>query len=364
MPDETAVKRSAMLTQADIQQLLSNPSAESRARVGGKVADVYDGRAMSDRERQLADGILRVLAQDVELAVRKSLAEHLQSNPDVPHDIARKLATDVIEVAEPVLINSNVLTNVDLIDIIRTQPTAAQVAVAKRRTVPEPVSDALAATGVELVVATLVRNNGAEISERTFERVINDFSQSEDVTSGMVSRQKLPPGVTRRLIDVVSDTLKMELISKHDVPEDVAERIVLKSQEDTLKDLLGSAPSERNVEQLVKSLKQRGRLNAKLVLRSLDVGDREFFEYALSELSGIAYQNAVRLISDRGTQGLLAIYRKARLPEDEYPSVRYQVDRLYNLRAGSTYAPTTAPGANMVGFEGDFFSGGGWVGDN
>jgi uncharacterized protein (DUF2336 family) len=367
MPDEAAKGRAGMLSQADIDQLLRNPSPEGRTRVAGKVADIYDRSSLTDREKQLADGILRLLAKDVETAVRKTLSHHLRSNPDVPHDVARKLAMDVIEVAEPILRHSEVLTTVDLIDIVRTREADAQVAVAKRRSVPEPLSDALAATGVELVVATLVRNNGASISERTFERVIADYGDRENVTAGIVSRNHLPTAVTERLIDVVSDSLKLELIGKHDVPAEIAEKIVLRSQEDTVKDLLGAEPARRDVGQLVRGLARQGRLSGRIVLRSLDVGDREFFEHGMAELAGVPFENAIRLITDRGTQGLLALYRKARLPEDHFPSVRYQVDRLYNLRAGATYAPTTPPGANMVGFEGDFFDGGvggGWVGNN
>ncbi|MEQ9328268.1 MAG: DUF2336 domain-containing protein [Rhodospirillales bacterium] len=366
MPDEAAKGRAGMLSQADIEQLLRNPSPESRTRVAGKIADIYDKSALTEREQQLADGILRLLAKDVELAVRKALSHHLQSNPDVPHDIARKLAMDVIEVAEPILRHSEVLTTIDLIDIVRTREPAAQVAVAKRRSVPEPLSDALAATGVELVIATLVRNDGAEISERTFDRVIADYGDRENVAAGIVSRSHLPAAVTERLIGVVSDSLKLELIGKHDVPAEIAEKIVLRSQEDTVKDLLGSKPAKRDVGSLVKGLARQGRLSGRIVLRALDVGDREFFEHGMAKLAGVPLENATRLISDRGTQGLLALYRKARLPEDNFPSVRYQVDKLYNLRAGSTYAPTTSPGANMVGFEGDFFGGGGggWVGSN
>lgn len=367
MPDEAAKGRAGMLSQADIEQLLRNPSPEGRTRVAGKIADIYDKSTLTEREKQLADGILSLLAKDVEIAVRKALSHHLQSNPDVPHDIARKLAMDVIEVAEPILRHSEVLTTIDLIDIVRTREPAAQVAVAKRRSVPEPLSDALAATGVELVVATLVRNDGAEISERTFDRVIADYGDRESVAAGIVSRSHLPAAVTERLIGVVSDSLKLELIGKHDVPAEIAERIVLRSQEDTVKDLLGSEPAKRDVGPLVKGLARQGRLSGRIVLRALDVGDREFFEHGMAELAGVPLENATRLISDRGTQGLLALYRKARLPEDNFPSVRYLVDKLYNLRAGSTYAPTTSPGANMVGFEGDFFGGGGgggWVGSN
>ena len=59
------------------------------------------------------------MAKDVELAVRRSLSESLRSARHLPHDVALRLASDVEAVALPILANSPVLTDADLIDLVR-----------------------------------------------------------------------------------------------------------------------------------------------------------------------------------------------------------------------------------------------------
>src|SRR5690606_22052428 len=101
--------------------------------------------------------------------VRAALAENLKEYAGLPRDLALTMARDVDTVALPVIRFSEVLEDDDLLEIVRTQDTARQAAVAQRATVSERVSDALVETGKEDVVATLVGNDGAALSDATFE---------------------------------------------------------------------------------------------------------------------------------------------------------------------------------------------------
>ena len=58
------------------------------------------------------------MAQDAELAVRRALSHSLRSAAQLPHDVALRLASDVEAVALPILINSPVLTDQDLIALV------------------------------------------------------------------------------------------------------------------------------------------------------------------------------------------------------------------------------------------------------
>src|SRR5690606_41667787 len=51
---------------------------------------------------------------------------------DLPREIANKLAADIDTIALPVIMNSPVLTDADLVEIIRACPPSKQVAVASR----------------------------------------------------------------------------------------------------------------------------------------------------------------------------------------------------------------------------------------
>ena len=106
------------------------------------------------------------------------------------------MGNDVDSVALPVIQFSEVLNDKDLMQIAKTQSTEKQNAVAQRPIVSGQISNALVDTGKEEVVAILVGNDVAAISDQTFEKVLDDFSKSDVVKTNMVHRQKLPVAVS------------------------------------------------------------------------------------------------------------------------------------------------------------------------
>ena len=72
---------------------------------------------------------------------------------------------------------------------------------------------------------------------------------------------------------------------------------------------------------LIRQLRENGRLTPSIVLRSLCMGDLNFFEAAVAELAGVTLANARQLIQDSGTLGLQAIYEQTGLPPSHFPAV-------------------------------------------
>ena len=120
----------SQLSASDVELLLGESSAEARASTVAKIAMDFEHGEMDDSARQIAEDIFRHLARDVEVQVRQALSENLKESRVVPHDVALILANDVIEVAEPLLRSSQVLTDEDLIEIVRTQQMTSLAAVA------------------------------------------------------------------------------------------------------------------------------------------------------------------------------------------------------------------------------------------
>src|SRR5690349_7847854 len=106
------------LTQADVARLLAEPSPAARAEVADKLARELDRAALTEAELAIAQDIVRTMAKDVELAVRRALSQSLRSARHLPHDVAVRLAEDVEAVALPILAESPVLTDADLIALV------------------------------------------------------------------------------------------------------------------------------------------------------------------------------------------------------------------------------------------------------
>jgi len=313
------------LTKEDVARLLSNPSADTRAETAAKIAGGFEVGALSDAERQLAEEIFRVMVKDAEVRVREALAQNLKENPDIPHDVAISLAEDVEQVALPVLLLSDVLTDDDLIAIISSQSPEKQVAIARRPSVSENVSDALVETGNEEAVTSLVSNEGAEISERSLLKVVDDLGDRESIQDAMVHRGKLPVTVSERLVTMVSEKFAADLIGRNDLPDNAVTDLILQTRERAVISL--SADSEEgDVERLVNQLHKNGRLVPSIILRGLCMGDMTFFEAAMAELAGVSLMNARTLIYDSGTLGLRTICRQANIPLPQLIAVRAAID--------------------------------------
>ncbi len=314
------------LTAADVARLLADPSAKIRADTADKIAAKFNEGTLSTSERAIAEDIFRQMVKDAEVRVRESLSNNLKQCAELPPDIARRLAADVESVAVPMLEYSEVLTDADLIEIARQQSTEKQKAIARRATVSEGVSDVLVDTGSEAVVVTLVANNGAQISEPSLHKVVENFGESEAIQRPLVHREKLPVTVAERLVSKVSDNLLTYLVTHHELPPALASDLILESRERATVSLLDPGDDAVDVEKLVAQLQNSGRLTPSLILRAICVGDLGFLEASLAALANIPVVNTRILVHDGGALGLKSICDQAGIPGEIYPAIRAAVD--------------------------------------
>lgn len=321
------------LSAADVERLIHDPSVATREATAAKIAHAFQPEALSPAERQLAEEIFRMMLHDAEARVRRALSKNLKDNPAVPHDVALALAGDVAEVAVPMLESSAVLTEADLVAIIRSRPAEQQAAVARRHDLTEKVSETLVKTGDAMAVAALMRNEGAPLAEATLQKAVDRFGRDERVNASMVARAKLPVAVAERLVVLVSDRLRQHLVTHHELPPDIATDLVLDSRERATVGLTSGA-DQMDVRALVEQLHRHDRLTPTILLRALCTGDVDFFESAMAELAGIPVANAYRLIHEPGRLGLKRLYEHCGLPKALYPVVRAAVDVAQEMQIG------------------------------
>ena len=317
------------LSAQDVQSLLANPAPEQRARVVSQLAIDIDSGRLSVSEWQLALDIMRAMAADAEVMVRRAVAASMKSSENLPHEIALRLARDDISVALPVLENSLVLSDDDLISILADGNGAKQVAIARRPLVSETLASAIVDTGNAAAVTTLVSNDGAALTEPLLKKTLDRYGQFETVKAAMVHRDQLPVTITERLVSLVSEKLKLTLAARHRLPADVATDIILDARERATVSLLSQGSSQEDTHALIQQLHASGRLTPSLVLRALCSGDMRFVEDAMAEIAGTSADKASLLIHDAGRLGLKALYMKCRFPEALYPAFRVAVDVIH-----------------------------------
>jgi len=316
---------SGTLTQQDVQRLLTDPSPGTRAEMAGKVAAHFGDRQLSPSERALAEDIVRIMARDVAATVRAALSANLKTNPDIPRDVALTMARDVEEVSLPFIEVSQVLSDADLVEIIRSGSAEKQTAVARRADVSQTVAGVLVDEAAEKAVAALLANESADVSEAQMGKALDRFPDSQAVAEPLVARPRLPVTVAERLVTLVSEQLRERLVAKHELPADLAADLVLQSREKATYGLVGGA-GDQELDRLVKQLKAGNRLTPSLLLRALCMGDLPFFEVALAQMAQIPVANARLLIHDAGKLGMKSLFERSGMPARLYPAIRVAVD--------------------------------------
>ncbi|MDY0883515.1 DUF2336 domain-containing protein [Dongia soli] len=316
-----------ILTQADVQRLITSPSSDVRAATAIKVSQAFNTVGLSDKERDLAKQILRVMAKDAEAMVRGALASHLKASSELPRDVAIALARDIESVSLPVLEFSKVLSDADLIEIVRTASAEKQQAVAQRETVSSELANALIDHSKNAaVVAALMRNQGADLGEAEYKKALDKHGEDIGVTNAVLGRGQLPITIAERLVNMASERLRDFLVDQRDLSSEMAADLVIQARERATVSLLPSGMNSTDVVELVKQLRDNRRLTPSLILRTLCTGDIAFFEASLAVLSNTAIVNARLLIHDEGRLGLKTIYAHTSLPQNLYPAFRVAFD--------------------------------------
>lgn len=174
---------------------------------------------VSDRcdDEQVAqyDEVLCQLAELVESEARAHVAKLLAPLDRAPGNVVVKLANDEIEVAQPLLEFSNVLSDDDLIEIIANQSEEHRVAIAGRQQVPERVGEAIVEHGETASVIKLVRNTNAEIGQQALERLAERAASDAAIAADLRGRDDLDWKGLSSKIEAVGDRVR-ETMSRID----------------------------------------------------------------------------------------------------------------------------------------------------
>jgi len=167
---------------------------------------------------ELYDGILQVLIAAVEVNARAEIAQRLAPVDGVPPNTIRTLALDdAIEVAEPVLAQSNALSDDVLTHCIKIKGQEHLLAIATRTKLSETITDQLVTRGDIKVLHTLASNPGAAISDLGFGILVKKSAEDDWLSERVARRIDIPEHHLRELVSKASEVVRQKLTA--DLPE-------------------------------------------------------------------------------------------------------------------------------------------------
>src|SRR3989338_6669997 len=289
-------------------QLAKEPSGEKRRELLRDVADLFfeEPKGLSGREIDYFSDIIGKIAFDLEMEVRKDLAERMAGADWAPRSLLVMLANDEIEVARPILVESGVLHNADLINIIKRHSQEHLVAISLRKNISEDVTDFLVDKGNDKVLETLACNEGAVLSRKSMERMTERSTQNKALHEPLIMRDDMPADLKHEMFLYVSSALRKHILSTvKDIDEAEIDKLMEESRLkiDSPADDIEVSPAE----QFIIRKEQLNRLNPELLVQLLRQGRIAEFVAGVAHLAKMDVQTTHKITFDDSGEALAVV---------------------------------------------------------
>ena len=196
----------------DLDEAVSRGTAESRKRALRHATDLLIAGRYSDEEIWVFGEVIGRIADEIEVAARAQLAKQLAHFDNAPINIIHKLAfDDSIEVAGPVLRDSERLDDNALVANAQTKSQSHLLAISKRKSIEKTVTDVLVTRGNQEVVKSVASNAGARFSEFGFLHLIKRAEGDSILADQLGLRKDIPRHLFQQLIAKASDDVRKRL---------------------------------------------------------------------------------------------------------------------------------------------------------
>lgn len=198
----------------ELDDAVAHGTAERRAQILSRITDVFvDGLAgYSTNQIELFDDVFVRIAAVIEVSARATLANRLAKVPHTPSMISRTLASDeAIDVAGPVLEQSRLLDNETLIATARTKSQQHLLAITKRSSLDEAVTDVLIERGDKPVVLSAAANPAARFSDSGFRTLVSRSDGDDELATRVALRPDIPREHLLRLLVRASHAVQTKL---------------------------------------------------------------------------------------------------------------------------------------------------------
>lgn len=335
---------------ADLSSLLVELYDSVRAYRSGQVDDgikrnicnyingMFEVPAMPS-EREMAVDVLVSLVKQSERDLKQALAERLSIMEQVPLRLLLQFLNEDISIARPVIEQSPVLNDLDLLYIIQSRDSPFWQAIAARRNLRENVADALAETHDIPTARILAANDTAALSSYALDILFRMAGEDADLAKPLLMRHDIPADLVRTLYARVGKDVRSYILERYTALDlsqsDERGRAVEAAIGDVLDEFTTSRklpadymPTDSMVRAADMFMKQ-GKLDSVLMLRTLNRGQVPSFIAQMSAYSGVPVGTVLDLVFRKGGQGLAVLAKGSALSLKEFLTMYLMVARIY-----------------------------------
>jgi len=287
----------------ELEEALSNGSTERRISTLQRVTDlfVFGSGHFSEDHVALFDGVFSRLIADIEISARAALAHRLAAISNAPLTVIRTLAfDDAIDVAGPVLAQSERIDNATLVENASTKSQQHLLAISRRKLLAETVTDVLVERGNRDVALSAVQNTGAKFSEAGYIRLVKRSAGDDELTQSVGSRPEIPRHHFLKLLSAASKTVRIALEATHPQNASEIQNAVAEVTTAIQAKAIAGSKDYAAARALVESSRAAGRLDESVIEAFARAGKFEETTVALAILSDLPIEVVERgMVEDR-----------------------------------------------------------------
>ena len=213
----------------ELEAAVTSGTIARRIEMLTRVTDLFiDGAPRYSGEQiDVFDDVMVRLVSTIEAKARARLAHRLAPIANAPTHVINMLAVDDdIEVAHPVLSQSERVDESVLLASASTKSQLHLFAIAQRKSLSEAVTDVLVERGDRDVVHSIVKNSGARFSDAGFRMLVKRSAGDDDLAVEVGMRSDIPRAHFLVLLEKASSTVRSRLSAENPQASSAIEGVV------------------------------------------------------------------------------------------------------------------------------------------
>lgn len=300
----------------ELEAALTSGTNARRIEMLTRITDLFVGGASRYSEEQIGifDDVMVRLVSTIETKARAKLAHRLAPISNAPSSVIHLLAfDDDIDVAQPILTESERLEEPALLANASTKSQQHLFAISRRRSLSEAVTDVLVERGDREVVHSVVKNVGARFSDAGFRMLVNRYADDDDLATIVGQRSDIPRPHFLVLLEKASSAVRSRLAAENPQASTAIEGVVAEVVGGIRDDVRNSSPDFAAAQDAVERQNRIRRIGEAEIYQY--ARDRKFEEtaIALSLLCDTPIDVVERALLDPGAEIVLILAKVADL---------------------------------------------------
>jgi Uncharacterised protein conserved in bacteria (DUF2336) len=252
---------------SDLEAAITSGGSDRRIEALRRVTDLFLANADRYEPEQIEvfDDVLGRMINHIESRALAELSRRIAPVNNAPLRVIRTLAmNDAIEVAGPVLQQSNRLTTSDLVNIATTKSQDHLLAICGRKEIDEAVTDVLVERGNTEVARKVAVHQGARLSGTGYASLVRRAEHDDQLIDSIGRRTDISPQLFQELLRKATEAVRVRLLATRPDLEAGVSEAIQKASEELSKANVGRDYSR--AKRLVQPLHHDGKLKEKVIL--------------------------------------------------------------------------------------------------